>query len=135
MMRRSNSRFCRDEPETVWAHLAHILKPVAEKYNLTLHAFDGEDAAYNSISLSSKKTSLKTAPVTPTSIDVVSPYAVISGTIRALYGEDTMVAPALMTGNTDTRYYWDLTKHIFRKLEQEANGVLLISDSADIRIL
>lgn len=99
---------------------------MAEKYNLTLHAFDGEDAAYNSISLSSKKTSLKTAPVTPTSIDVVSPYAVISGTIRALYGEDTMVAPALMTGNTDTRYYWDLTKHIFRKLEQEANGVLLI---------
>ncbi|KAJ2983610.1 hypothetical protein NUW58_g6222 [Xylaria curta] len=24
------------------------------------------------------------------------------------------MAPALMTGNTDTKYYWDLTKHIFR---------------------
>ncbi|USW54290.1 Putative peptidase M20, bacterial exopeptidase dimerization domain-containing protein [Septoria linicola] len=103
-----------DEPETVWSHLTHILKPVAKKYNLTLHAFDGEDAAYNAISLSARKTVLRTAPVTPTDIDVVSPYAVLSGTIRALFGEDTIVAPALMTGNTDTRYYWDLTKNIFR---------------------
>lgn len=103
-----------DEPETVWAHLTHLIKPIAHKYNLTLHAFDGQDAAYNSISLSAHNTTLKVAPVTPTDVDRVTPYAVLSGTIRALYGEDTVVAPALMTGNTDTRYYWALTKHIFR---------------------
>jgi Gly-Xaa carboxypeptidase len=54
------------------------------------------------------------APVTPTDVDVVSPYAVLAGTVRAVYGEDIVVAPGIMTGNTDTRYYWNLTKNIFR---------------------
>ena len=27
---------------------------------------------------------------------------------------DVLVAPGMMTGNTDTRYYWKLSKHIFR---------------------
>jgi Gly-Xaa carboxypeptidase len=52
--------------------------------------------------------------VTPTDVDVISPYAVLAGTVRAVYGEDIVVAPGIMTGNTDTRYYWNLTKHIFR---------------------
>ncbi|CAK1363761.1 unnamed protein product [Cercospora beticola] len=103
-----------DQPETIFNHLAQILKPVAKKYNLTLHAFDGEAAAYNSISLGPRHTVLRPAPVTPTNTDSVTPYAVLSGTIRALHGEDTIVAPAIMTGNTDTRYYWNLTRHIFR---------------------
>lgn len=103
-----------DTPETVWNHIEQIAKPIAKKYNLTLHAFDGETAAYNSISLSYRDTVLQVAPVTPTNVDVTSPYAILSGTIRALYGEDTIVAPAIMTGNTDTRYYWDLTRNIFR---------------------
>jgi len=103
-----------DEPENVWSHISHLVKPIAQKYNLSLHAFDGTDAAYNAISLSAHNTTLRVAPVTPTNVDSVTPYSVLSGTIRALYGEDTVVAPALMTGNTDTRYYWALTKHIFR---------------------
>ena len=37
-----------------------------------------------------------------------------AGTTRAVYGEDVIVSPGMMTGNTDTRYYWDITKHIFR---------------------
>lgn len=103
-----------DDPENVWAHLTHLVQPIAKKYNLSVSAFDGKPAAYNAISLSARRNTLKTAPVTPTNVDSVTPFAVLSGTIRALYGEDTIVAPALMTGNTDTRYYWDLTKHIFR---------------------
>lgn len=59
-------------------------------------------------------TELDTAPVTPTEVDGVTPYGVLSGTTRALYGERIIVAPGIMTGNTDTRYYWALTKHIFR---------------------
>jgi Gly-Xaa carboxypeptidase len=31
-----------------------------------------------------------------------------------LYGEDLLVAPGIMTGNTDTRYYWPLSENIFR---------------------
>lgn len=103
-----------DKPDNVWAHLTHLVKPIAQKYNLSVHAFDGQPAAYNSISLAARINTLSPAPVTPTNVDSVTPYAVLSGTIRALYGEDTIVAPSLMTGNTDTRYYWALTKHIFR---------------------
>jgi Gly-Xaa carboxypeptidase len=29
-------------------------------------------------------------------------------------GEDIIVAPTLMTGNTDTKYYWNLTENIYR---------------------
>jgi Gly-Xaa carboxypeptidase len=52
--------------------------------------------------------------VTPTNIDTVTPYAVLSGTTRALYGDAIVMAPGIMTGNTDTRYYWALSRHIFR---------------------
>ncbi|EME38328.1 hypothetical protein DOTSEDRAFT_181437 [Dothistroma septosporum NZE10] len=103
-----------DEPETVENHLTHLAGAIAKKYKLTLHAFDGEKEAYKAISLSHRDTVLRVAPLTPTDVKTVSPYAIIAGTIRALYGEDTIVAPALMTGNTDTRFYWDLTKHIVR---------------------
>ena len=31
-----------------------------------------------------------------------------------MYGKDLVVSPGLMTGNTDTRYYWNLSDNIFR---------------------
>jgi len=103
-----------DAPEMVWHHLTALAKPIAEKYNLTLHAFDGTKEAPLSISLSPSDTTLKVAPVTPTELDVISPYSILAGTTRAVYGEEIVVAPGMMTGNTDTRYYWPITKHIFR---------------------
>jgi Gly-Xaa carboxypeptidase len=103
-----------ETPETAFDHMTSLATPLAKKYNLTLHAFDGTVEAPLSISLSKSPNTLDVAPVTPTNVDVVSPYAVLAGTVRAVYGEDIIVAPGIMTGNTDTRYYWDLTKHIFR---------------------
>ncbi|KAJ3566478.1 hypothetical protein NPX13_g7117 [Xylaria arbuscula] len=97
----------------VQAKIAHLAHSVATKHNLTLQAFTDEPEIPSSIKLIAKET-LEPAPVTPTSVDGVTPYGVLSGTTRALYGESMLMAPALMTGNTDTRYYWDLTKHIFR---------------------
>ena len=103
-----------ESPQTAFDHMTSLAQPLAKKYNLTLHAFDGTVEAPLSISLSKSPNTLDVAPVTPTNVDVVSPYAVLAGTVRAVYGEDIIVAPGIMTGNTDTRYYWDLTKHIFR---------------------
>lgn len=103
-----------DTPEVVWDRLTSLAKPLAKKYNLTLHAFDGTKEAASSISLWPDDRSLQVAPVTPTNVDKVTPYSILAGTTRALYGEETVVAPGMMTGNTDTRYYWDLTRHIFR---------------------
>ncbi|KAK4183068.1 hypothetical protein QBC35DRAFT_394665 [Podospora australis] len=87
---------------------------IAKKYNLTLHAFDGKEEP-SSIILEPSKHKLEVAPVTPANgADSKSPYAILAGTVRALYGKEIVVTPGIMTGNTDTRYYWDLTKHIFR---------------------
>lgn len=103
-----------EAPQIAFDRISHLATPLAKKYNLTLHAFDGTTEAPLSIALSKSPNTLAVAPVTPTDTDIVSPYAVLAGTVRAVYGSDVLVAPGIMTGNTDTRYYWDLTKHIFR---------------------
>lgn len=99
-----------ETPQVAWDRLAHLAAGVADKYNLTLHAFDGEEGP-SSITLAASATTLQVAPVTPAD---AKPFEVVAGTTRALYGKEVVVAPGIMTGNTDTRYYWNLTKHIFR---------------------
>jgi Gly-Xaa carboxypeptidase len=95
--------------------IRNLAKHVAEKYNLTLHAFDANAReSPNSITLTSTAAELEPAPVTPTTVEPLSAYAVLAGTTRGLYGEEIIVAPGIMTGNTDTRYYWDLSTNIFR---------------------
>lgn len=94
--------------------ITRLAADTAKKYNLTLHAFDGKEEP-SSIILEPSAHKLEVAPVTPADgADSKSPYAVLAGTTRALYGSEVVVTPGIMTGNTDTRYYWDLTKHIFR---------------------
>ena len=103
-----------ERPADVHAKITKLAAKVAKKYNIGLNAFNGVSEAPSSISLSKSNTTLEVAPVTPTDVDVVSPYSILSGTTRALYGEELIMTPGIMTGNTDTRYYWDLSKHIFR---------------------
>jgi hypothetical protein len=96
----------------VKAKIAHLASLTAHKYNLTLHAYD-DIIASSSIMLSAP-VFLDPAPVTPTSVSSISAWGVLSGTTRAQYGKEVIMAPGLMTGNTDTRFYWDLTRDIFR---------------------
>ncbi|KAL3423015.1 peptidase family M20/M25/M40 [Phlyctema vagabunda] len=102
-----------DSTAHVKSKLAHLAKSVADKHNLTVSAFTGEDPKPSSITLSTPH-ELQVAPVTPTLVNSTTAYSVLSGTIRALYGEDMIVSPGLMTGNTDTRFYWELSENIFR---------------------
>ncbi|CAO2655698.1 Nn.00g045010.m01.CDS01 [Neocucurbitaria sp. VM-36] len=101
------------------SHITSLAVQIAHKHNLTLHAFNGTETP-SSITLTHRDTVLEPAPVTPTSLHsssnntIVTPYAVLAGTTRALYGKDLLVSPGIMTGNTDTRYYWDLSENIFR---------------------
>ncbi|KAM7187824.1 hypothetical protein V8F33_011039 [Rhypophila sp. PSN 637] len=108
-----------ETPDLVYDRLTKLAESVAKKHKLELHAFD--DVAPTtpelSISLYTSNHTLQVAPITPANgSDASSPYAVLAGTTRAFHakGEDIIVTPGIMTGNTDTRYYWDLTKHIFR---------------------
>lgn len=109
-----------DSPSEIWSHLTSLARPLAEKYNLTLHAFNTSiTEAPESLTLWSSPDSLPVAPVTPTLLasndnKTTTPWHVFAATTRALYGKDIIVAPGMSTGNTDTRYYWALTRHIFR---------------------
>lgn len=106
-----------ESSHVVYEKLMGLAKKVAKKYSLDVHAFDGIEAR-NSINLSASNTTLEPAPVTPTNNHLnsgeLSAYGILSGSTRAIYGERLNMAPGLSTGNTDTRYYWDLTKNIFR---------------------
>ena len=102
-----------ERTQDVHDKITHHTKKLAKKYNLTLNAFNGKGESPNSITLETAM-SLEPAPVTPSDPTAASPWTILSGTTRALYGDDLIVAPGLMTGNTDTKYYWNLTKHIFR---------------------
>ncbi|KAK0742113.1 hypothetical protein B0T21DRAFT_399932 [Apiosordaria backusii] len=94
--------------------LTSIGEEIAKKYNLTLHAFDDAQEEPNSIHLSSTVNKLEPAPITPADGSTNSPFKTLAGTVRAVYGKNVIVTPGIMTGNTDTRFYWDLTRHIFR---------------------
>lgn len=106
-----------EDPLDVLDHMIGLVGPIAKKYNLTLETLDPNTSSSqqtNSITISPMKNVLNPAPVTSTQVDPITPYAVVAGTTRALYGEDVIVAPGIMTGNTDTRHFWELTQHIFR---------------------
>ncbi|KAF8141984.1 hypothetical protein EV363DRAFT_41098 [Boletus edulis] len=130
-------------PEAVWAvanyrivdhsspaeltdRFIDITLPVAAKHNMTLDAFGkmvgSQGPSWGTIRLSDAfDSALVPAPVTPTTGS--RPYELLSGTIRSTLETHlrtdglpmtAVVSPGLMTGNTDTRFYWNLTKHIFR---------------------
>ncbi|KAG9312990.1 hypothetical protein JVU11DRAFT_6428 [Chiua virens] len=107
---------------------ARLLRSLAQEYNLSYTAFDVDmnwdqsAPAHGTLTLSTAFDSgLEPAPISPTDGDVM-PYMVLSGSIKAAYnshrsitGEDhVIVSPGLMSGNTDTKFYWKLTPHIFR---------------------
>lgn len=98
--------------QVVLDRLTQVAGHIASKHGLKLHAFDGTEEP-SSIVLSHGNF-LNPAPVTPFDGSVESPFSVLAGTSRAIYGKELVVTPGIMTGNTDTRFFWDLTKHIFR---------------------
>lgn len=95
----------------------HIKDTLASGHvrNLTFRGWDDEDGP-DSIKLTAYLGALEPAPVTPFAVNGTTPYGVLQGTIRTVYADSnlTLVAPVTMPANTDSRHYWDLTKHIFR---------------------
>ncbi|EGN96601.1 hypothetical protein SERLA73DRAFT_184690 [Serpula lacrymans var. lacrymans S7.3] len=131
-------------PEQAWAVVNHristessidelknrdtdLLQYLAGDFNLSYSAFgvslsEANAPAYGSLNLSDAwGTGLKPAPISPTDGDA-APYNLLSGSIKAAYNshrniggnDNIVVSPGIMSGNTDTRYYWDFTNHIFR---------------------
>ncbi|KAL5531499.1 hypothetical protein ACEPAG_4376 [Sanghuangporus baumii] len=107
------------------ARFASIVSPLAKKFNLSIDAFgddelsDSSKNSFGQLVLSDAfESALNPAPVTPTFGN--GPWELLSGSILFTFAtnqrsaktdEKYFVAPGLAL---DTRYYWNLTKHIFR---------------------
>lgn len=100
----------------------HRVVEVAKKHDLGLVAFGKEilpEKGHGSFNVSVLGKSTQTAPVTPIGDDV---WKYLGGTTRHIFEdfvfpnltEPIIFSPGIMTGNTDTRHYWNLTNHIFR---------------------
>jgi Gly-Xaa carboxypeptidase len=138
--------------DEVKAHDTKLLKELAKDFNLTYTAFGSKltaegAPAKGTLTLSDAfNGGLEPAPVTPSGPDA-APYQLLSGTIKATYNahrgmepetDAIIVAPSMMSGNTDTRFYWDLSPHIFRYNHNGAQpgnplgGVHTVNENANI---
>ncbi|KAK0497225.1 hypothetical protein EDD18DRAFT_1161183 [Armillaria luteobubalina] len=109
--------------EEVQQHIIELLTPIATEYNLSVDAFgktlDISSTEGGRMVLSDAfGSALQPSPVSP--LDLKGPYGILSGTIKATlqssdrYEAGVVVMPSLGLGNTDTQFYWNLTRHIFR---------------------
>lgn len=107
--------------ETVAADVAYA-KQIADKYGYGLFyngSFSVPETELGYIEINVEK-SLEPAPVSPSSGPV---WDILAGTIQDVFqngvfaGRDDVqlyISTTMMSGNTDTRYYWNLTKNIYR---------------------
>ncbi|KAL2808408.1 hypothetical protein BJX63DRAFT_409386 [Aspergillus granulosus] len=115
-------------PELVQARAERIIAPIVEKHNLTwskMSVSDNEEAdvaegsgGHLALVFSSP---LNPAPVSPTDIETSPVWARFAGVTRSVFesvpnlkGKTVVVSGDIMTGNTDTRFYWNLSRNIYR---------------------
>lgn len=96
-------------------HITALLQSFVEGMGLEFIGFGDEtapgDREGGTVKVEVFGSPLDPAPSTPTSGNV---WNTLVGTLKNVFGEELIVSPHLMTGNTDTRHYWDLTDNIFR---------------------
>lgn len=99
---------------------AHVL-PVARRFGLDVVAFGEkyeigvEEAAAGRLVVETTGSN-EVAPVSPSSAADPA-WALFAGSIRHAYDhleDEVIVAPSLMTGGTDTKFYWNLSRNIWR---------------------
>ncbi|KAJ3478805.1 hypothetical protein NLG97_g8479 [Lecanicillium saksenae] len=98
-------------------HYEELIKPIAKKHGMAFQGFGDESSSSSvrKISLSTVE-ALEPAPVSPVASEA---FEILSGTIRhtlkpLIEGQELIVTPYLMPANTDTKFFWALTKNIYR---------------------
>ncbi|KIV81012.1 hypothetical protein PV11_08466 [Exophiala sideris] len=112
-----------DSVQAVKEYYSALLRPWAKKRHFNLDAFgvveknreDSQTRFDNNndcgdLTLTAQY-ELEPSPISDTED---SRFSWLAGVIKGVFGENVVVAPELLTGNTDTRYYWDLSPQIYR---------------------
>lgn len=114
-----------ESPDTVTDRAIHLITPIVQGYNLSFsHPLSSAPgSAGNQIShltLKPLAAPLVPAPISSTSADDKT-WTRFAGVARSVFesvpslkGKKVVVAGDVMTGNTDTRFYWGLSKNIYR---------------------
>lgn len=99
------------------AHYENLVRPIAQKHGMVFEGFhpDTVSSEPRKISLFGVD-ALEPAPVSPVDAEA---FRVLSGTIRNTLrpldaDDELVVTPYLMAANTDTKFFWALTKNIYR---------------------
>jgi len=99
--------------------LINTIKPIADKHNLT---FVSGSESGNSTDLPEHTLSLsfwRDLEPSPISSHKTLAWKYFSGVIKHVFdepgaGNDVLVAPTITQGNTDTKYFWNLSSQIYR---------------------
>lgn len=137
-------------PEQLHERAVGIIRPIVEKHNITLHdAFPDvpdakQDSGDRTLKISPLSKPLVPAPVSPTDPLSSKVWARFSGVTRSVFeshpnplvkskskaksssSPTVVVSGDIMTGNTDTRFYWSLSENIYRWSPSRAGGALNI---------
>ncbi|KAG0675235.1 Gly-Xaa carboxypeptidase [Pichia californica] len=114
-----------NSPETILKKATSLGKGTAKRYDIGLTVDDEDifpETINGKLTISFFDTPLLPAKVSPTNSEF---YREFTGLIKSFYedevypekfteGKKIIITPGIMTGNTDTKHYWDLTDNIFR---------------------
>lgn len=114
-------------PEMVQARAEKIIKPIVDKFNLSWRNDPGnneielEAGKAGVLTVSTLNNPLNPAPISPTDIETSPVWARFAGVTRSVFesvpsfkGKTVVVSGDIMTGNTDTKVYWNLSQNIYR---------------------
>ncbi|OJJ84285.1 Gly-Xaa carboxypeptidase [Aspergillus glaucus CBS 516.65] len=112
------------KPDTVISRAVDLITPIMQGYNLSFshpYSSDGSEGTINHLTLRPLSSPLVPAPLSPTDVSADQIWARFSGVARAVFesvpalkGKKVVVSGDVMTGNTDTRFYWNLSRNIYR---------------------
>ncbi|KAJ5930469.1 hypothetical protein N7466_005962 [Penicillium verhagenii] len=131
-------------PDLVRERAVRIITPIAAKHNISLSVdFPGVAtmpdvvAGDRTLSLSPLSDPLEPAPISPTDPLTSETWARFAGVARSVFeshpnpllksegkgsNPTVVVSGDIMTGNTDTRFYWSLSENIYRWSPSRAGG-------------
>ncbi|KAJ5473020.1 hypothetical protein N7530_007021 [Penicillium desertorum] len=134
-------------PDELRERAIRLISPIAESHNLTLRVdFPGVaestegDVSDRTLTLSPLSVPLSPAPISPTDPLTSKVWAHFAGVARSVFESHSnplsesasgskptvVVTGDVMTGNTDTRFYWSLSENIYRWSPSRAGGSLNI---------